>query len=211
MSLPLVIGYHLVWTGYGCWLPNDPRGSMSHCIKCDLISELGELHFGRKRVQPVSREIRAFYQRATPQLQFAHVEFTTEDVDQIASAFSREVEAQRYTCYACAIMPDHVHILIRKHKHAAEGMIQNLQRKSHLALRDSGRFDWEHPVWGGPGWKVFLDCPDDIERTIRYIEKNPVKIGQPLQRWDFVREYDGWPLHPGHSPNSPYAIALRKK
>ncbi|HEY2588234.1 MAG TPA: hypothetical protein VGI81_20995 [Tepidisphaeraceae bacterium] len=134
MSLPLIIGYHLVWTGYGWWLPNDPRGSMSHCIKCDLIAELGELHYDRKRVQPASREIRTFYERATPRLQFAQLEFTTEDVDQIASAFSREIA-----------------------------------------------------------------------------EKNPVKIGQPVQRWDFVKVYDGWPLHPGHNPNSPYAMALRKK
>lgn len=211
MSLPLVIGYHLVWTGYGWWLPNDPRGSMSTFIKCDLIADLGELHFGRKRVQPASHEIRTFYERATPRLKFAQVAFSPKDVDEIGLAFSREIETQRYTCYACAIMPDHIHILIRKHKHPAEEMIQNLQRASHLGLRESGRFDWEHPIWGGPGWKVFLDRPEDIERTIGYVERNPVKIGQPVQRWDFVREYDGWPLHPGHDPNSLYAKRLRKK
>jgi len=26
MNHPLVIAYPLVWTGYGWWLPNDPRG-----------------------------------------------------------------------------------------------------------------------------------------------------------------------------------------
>lgn len=74
-------------------------------------------------------------------------------------------------------MPDHVHILIRKHKHLAEEMIQNLQRESHLLLRRRGLRDLEHPVWGGPGWKVFLDHPEEIRRTVKYIEKNPVKIG----------------------------------
>ena len=211
MSLPLVIGYHLVWTGYAWWLPNDPRGSTSNCIKYDVLAELGELHLGRKRVQPASGEIRAFYKKATPLLRFAQVSFTREEVDQIASAFSREIERQRYTCYACAIMPDHVHILIRKHKHLAEEMIQNLQRESHLALRDSNRFDMEHPIWGGPGWKVLMDHPRDIERTVRYIEQNPVKIGQPIQRWSFVKKYDGWPLHPGHDPSSPYARRLRSQ
>lgn len=39
------------------------------------------------------------------------------------------------------------------------------------------------------------------------IEQNPVKIGLPVQQWSFVKEYDGWPLHPGHNPNS----ALCKK
>ena len=29
----MVIGYHLIWTAYGWWLPNDPRGSTSHRIR----------------------------------------------------------------------------------------------------------------------------------------------------------------------------------
>ena len=24
---PIVIAHHLIWTAYGWWLPNDPRGS----------------------------------------------------------------------------------------------------------------------------------------------------------------------------------------
>jgi hypothetical protein len=44
---PLVIAYHLIWTVYGYWLPNDLRGSMSKTIRDDLIGDLGELHFGR--------------------------------------------------------------------------------------------------------------------------------------------------------------------
>ena len=27
-----VAGFHLIWTAYGWWLPNDPRGSSSHEI-----------------------------------------------------------------------------------------------------------------------------------------------------------------------------------
>ena len=48
----MVIAHHLIWTAYGYWLPNDPRGSMSKTIACDVIAELGELHYGRKKVQP---------------------------------------------------------------------------------------------------------------------------------------------------------------
>jgi hypothetical protein len=25
----MIAGYHLIWTAYGWWLPNDPRGSTS--------------------------------------------------------------------------------------------------------------------------------------------------------------------------------------
>jgi hypothetical protein len=78
-----------------------------------------------------------------------------------------------------------------------------------LRLRASGSRDTDHPVWGGPGWKVFLDHPDEIRRTIKYINDNPVKAHLPIQSWPFVTPYDGWPLHPGHDPNSPYARRLR--
>jgi len=210
MPLPLVIAYHLVWTAYGFWLPNDLRGSMSRGIRNDIISDLGELHYGRKRLQPASRDIRAFYARAKEVLKYPIFEFTAEQITCIATAFDEVIRACRYTCYACAILPDHVHLLIRKRRDPYEMMINNLQRESHLHLREQGFRDLRHPVWGGPGWEVFLDTPDDIWRTIKYIEDNPIKLHMPAQRFAFVSEYDGWPLHPEHDPNSPYVRRLRE-
>jgi REP element-mobilizing transposase RayT len=93
---------------------------------------------------------------------------------------------------ACAIMPDHVHILIRKHRQEAPEMIERLQDASCYAVRDCALRSPEHPVWTEGGWKGFLETAEDIRRTIRYIELNPVKIGRPRQVWDFVHPYDGW-------------------
>ncbi len=126
----------------------------------------------------------------------------------IADGLAEAIRRHTYTCYACAIMPDHVHAIIRKHKHQAEDMLENSQEASRLRLRSVGLRSQDHPVWGGPGWKVFLDAPTDIRRTIRYIETNPVKWRLPNQQWSFVKIYDGWPLHPGHNPISPYATSL---
>jgi REP element-mobilizing transposase RayT len=204
-----VIGYHLIWTAYGWWLPNDPRGSMSRFVCSEVIFELGNLHHGRKQVQPASRDIRRFYETAQGKLKYPLLELELNDFAVLAQAFSEVMESERYTCYACAFMPDRVHLLIRKHKHLAEEMIEHLQNSTREAMQRSGARAPDHPLWGGPGWKVFLDMPDDIRRTIGYIEQNPVRIGRLKQRWDFVKAYDGWPLHPGHSPNSPYAIRLR--
>src|SRR6266508_4498963 len=142
---PLVIAYHLIWTAYGWWLPNDPRGSGSKELRNDILSELGEIHHGRKRVQPAGREVRAFYDCAAELLHYPPLTFDEDARSEIGLAFGEVIDEQRYTCYACAIMPDHVHILIRKHKHQAEEMIQNLQRASHLGLRESGLRDLEHP------------------------------------------------------------------
>ena len=211
MSNPIVIAYHLIWTAYGWWLPNDPRGSGSRTVACDVIARLGELHLGRKKIQPAGRVVRDFYDRAAGALKHALLTFDDEARRLIADAFVAVIEEHRYTCYACAIMPDHVHILIRKHKHLAEQMIEILQQASRLRLSNSHHRPGDHPVWtGGAGWKVFLDHPDDVRRTIRYIEDNPREIGLPAQDWPFATAYDGWPLHPGHSPNSPYVRRLRE-
>ena len=206
---PLVIAYHLVWTGYGWWLPNDPRGSSSPLIRQDVLAELGQLHPGRKSVQPTNCEIREFHRRAGERLYFKQMQFSPHEWELIAAALAEVIREERYTCYACAVMPDHVHFLVRKHKHSAEEMIENFQSASRMRLRREGRWGVSHPVWGGLGWKVFLDHPRAIRRTIEYVEQNPVKWGLPQQSWGFVAEYDGWPLHAGHSPNSPYARRLR--
>jgi len=211
MSHFLVIAHHLIWTAYGWWLPNDPRESGSKEVRTPVLAELGELHYGRKRVQPSGWEIRQFYEQAIPRLQHPVLAFDAGARDEIAKAFGQVIEENRYTCYACAILPDHVHLLIRKHKHQAEDMIEALKEASRARLSATMHRAPDHPIWtGGGGWKVFLDHPDEVCRTIRYIERNPLPLGLPMQQWPFVKAYDGWPLHPGHNPNSPYAKGLRK-
>jgi REP element-mobilizing transposase RayT len=206
---PIVIAHHIMWTLYGWWLPNDPRGSTSRTIRNDLVAELGNLHVGRKRIQPASRNIREFYAQAASTLQHALVSFEQTEFPIVAEAIRHAVEDCDYTCYACAVMPDHVHMVIRKHRDLAEDMINKVQALSRKRLIDSGLRPANHPTWTRGGWKVFLDHPDDVRRTIQYVEDNPVKLRLPRQQWSFVAPYDGWPLHPGHSPRSPYARALR--
>jgi len=207
---PIVIAHHLIWTAYGWWLPNDPRGSTARTIASDRIAALGELHYGRKTIQPASRDVRAFYRKAAEVLKHPLLEIRGNAVRLVATAFGDVIAQHRYTCYACAIMPDHVHILIRKRRHRAEEMIEFLQNTSRWKLIEGCLWPSDHPVWtGGGGWSVFLDHPDEVERTIPYIVGNPAKIGLPAQRWPFVIAYDRWPLHEGHSPNSPYAKRLR--
>ncbi|HAI11574.1 MAG TPA: hypothetical protein DCM28_07705 [Phycisphaerales bacterium] len=210
MGQPLVIAYHLIWTAYGQWLPNDPRGSGSDQITSNLIAELGALHLGRKQVQPCGQVIRDFYDKAQPLLKHTVHRFSLSDIHLIADTFGQVIVDCRYTCYACAIMPDHVHLIIRKHRDDAETMMAKLKEQSTHRFRQDHAVDEQHPVWsGGNGWKVFLYHPDDIQRTIRYVNKNPSQSRLPDQYWSYIKPYDRWPLHPGHSPNSPYAKGLR--
>jgi REP element-mobilizing transposase RayT len=188
----VILAHHLLWTGYGCWLPNDPRGSTSTHIASDVIAELGELHLGRKRIQPAGWVIRDFYRRAKDVLTYPTLSFRDEETSIVAECFEQVIRKNRLTCYACAILPDHVHILIRRHRHDASALISLFQDASRLELQRL-RYP-QHPVWAKGGWKVFLDTPADIHRTIKYIRNNPVKMRRPVQEWKFVTPYDGWPF-----------------
>ena len=195
----MVAAHHLIWTAYGWWMPNDPRGSSSRELRVPQLAGLGELHRGRKVVQPSRRELLAFYDRAAGTLRHELLKFPPDEIAVVAGGLGEAVRRCGYTCYAAAVMPDHVHMVIRKHRDRAEAMIENCQSVTRDRLRDAGRRDEDHPVWGGPGWTVFLNTADDVRRTVRYVEQNPVKIGRPVQRHDWVTEYDGW--LPGLSPH----------
>ena len=177
MSNPIVIAHHLIFSAYGWWLPNDPRGSSSYKIRNHRLAELGALHHGRKKVQPAGWTIREFYREAASgYLKHALLTFSEHDVREIGDAFRDVIEEQTYTCWACVVMPDHVHLLIRKHKHKAEEMIENFQTHSRLRLRALGSRKPNHPVWGGPGWKVFLDHRPRGVANDRVHRKEPAAV-----------------------------------
>src|SRR5213082_2304839 len=108
---PIIIAHHLIWTVYGWWLPNDLRGSTSQEVRCPWIRELAELHFGRKPIQPASRDIRAFYGDAAQLLKHPFIELGTEAIKTVGQAFADAIAQFKYTCYACAILPDYVHLI----------------------------------------------------------------------------------------------------
>ena len=123
----MVAAHHLVWTAYGWWLPNDPRGSSSRELLVPQLASLGELHRGRRIVQPSRRELLAFYDRAAGTLRHELLTFPPDEIAVVAEALGEAVRKFGYTCYAAAVMPDHVHLLIRKHRDRAEAMIENCQ------------------------------------------------------------------------------------
>src|SRR6478735_5792184 len=71
----VILASHLVFTGYAHWLSNDPRGSGSQSIRKDDLKPLGEIHLGRKRIQPPKQDVKQFYREAEPLLDHETVWF----------------------------------------------------------------------------------------------------------------------------------------
>jgi hypothetical protein len=86
-------------------------------------------------------------------------------------------------------MPDHVHLVIRKHRDQAETMIERLQEATRAGLNRKRWVPADHPVWTEGGWKVFLDSPEAVRGRIAYVEGNPAKSGLAPQVWDCVGRY----------------------
>lgn len=138
---PIVIAHDIMWTLYGWWLPNDPGGSTSRTTRDNWIAELGELHLGRKRIQPTSHDIRAFYKQATGQLKHFLLSFAPTEFPLAAASIGAAIAEFGLTCYACSVMPDHVHLVIRKHRLSAEDMIEGIQSLSRERLVENGLRD----------------------------------------------------------------------
>ncbi len=190
-----VLAHHLIWTTYGTWLPNDLRGSGSHEVYAPKLIALGDAHLDRRKIQPRRSDVKRFYEVAEPKLQFPTIRFDSVQIHDIADAFADVIKKYTYTCYACAIMPDHVHLVIRKHRHRGEEMIERFQQHSRVASSLVDQSMMEHPIWTSGGWDRFLNSPAAIRGRIRYVENNPEKEGLPRQAWPFVVKYDGWPYH----------------
>jgi REP element-mobilizing transposase RayT len=155
---------------------------------------VGELHIGRKAMQPRRGEVRTFYAQAEPLLAHPVIRFDASQRGAIGTALGEEIRRTPYTCWACAVMPDHLHLVIRKHRHQAEEMIERLQEATRAALVRDALVPDDHPVWTSGGWRKFLDSAEAVGRCLAYVERNPGREGMPQQAWDFVVPYDGWPF-----------------
>ena len=177
MSRPPIIGHHLILTGYGHWLPNDPRGSGSSEIKQSKFEDLGPIHFGRKQVQPSRDELRMFQNEAQPRLEHEVIWFDQSMRDLLADAVANVVECRKYTVWAMAILKNHLHLCIRKHRDDALTMLDLIGLATCERLRKEGVIPGDHPLWANRPYKRYLYTPQEVRNVVHYIEDNPEREG----------------------------------
>ena len=97
--------------------------------------------------------------------------------------------------YACAVLQNHAHAVVRRHRDDAVTIWNCFAQASREAIRAFPDVDPEHPVWSDRPYKVFLYTPDDITGRIDYVNNNFTKHRLPKVIYASVKTYDGWP-HP---------------
>ncbi|HUB27746.1 MAG TPA: hypothetical protein VL992_20140, partial [Tepidisphaeraceae bacterium] len=192
----MVIAHHAIFTTYGFWLPNDPRGSWS-----DFVRSWDLLAYGPATKTNVRHSVaRTSHDRqrrlaARRALKYEPVLFTGIQARSVSIGFRQAIEESQYKIRACSILPAHVHMVIERHPTPAERMIGHLKARATQQLVADGLHpfaqyrapDGRFPsVWTHRAWKVFLSTPQDVARAIRYVEDNPPKDGKSAQRWSFV-------------------------
>lgn len=201
-TLHLMLGLHLIFSTYGFWPPNDPRGSGSTRVRAQHVFEAGgpatKVHTTHSIAgKPHDLRIRRAIKES---LKFPPVTLTGLQAQTVGNGFALVCRKIDLKIHACAIMPDHVHVVVARHRLEGDELIACLKRAGTRALNDAGlhplsaysRASGKHPCpWGGGGWKVFLNTVDEMRGRIQYVEENPEKAGFRSQRWSCVVPYWG--------------------
>jgi len=197
----MVHAYHVILGAYGYWLPNDPRGSWS-----DIVAKWELLQYGRATKRLERRELTqltseelAARNAARQALKYPPVHFTGIQARAIARGFAKACLKNNYTIWACAIMPEHTHLVIARHRYKVEQVVNLLKGAStRQAIEegvhplDSYRKNNRRPnMWSVHAWKVFLDSEDAIENAIHYVDQNPILEDKPAQQWSFIKHFSG--------------------
>ena len=187
----MVIAYHVIFSTYGFWLPNDPRGSWS-----EFVGAWELVRFGKATKVTTTRSVAAVAHdrrlrlEAKAALKHPVVAFTGRQALAVGQGFAEAVHESGYIVYACTILPEHVHAVIGQSARAVGRIVGHLKGRATQRLAADGLWpDAGRPIWGRDCWKVFLREPQDVRRAIAYVEKNPEKEGKPRQRWSFIRPF----------------------
>jgi len=195
----MVIGYHAIFGAYGFWLPNDPRGSWSDFVGAWELFRYGPATKTTETCSLAHHQHDVGLRLAAKQaLQYPPVKFTGLQAKTIGEAFGNYARKTGLVIRACAILPEHVHIVVDRFRVSIEQIViqlkgdateellrRNLHPFGHIRLPD-GRAP---KCWARGEWKVFVVTEDDLGNAIRYVQDNPVKEGKPKQQWSFVAPF----------------------
>ena len=180
-----IIAYHVTFGTYGFWLPNDPRGSFSKEVRAQNLRKFGPAtkvdH--RQSVAHVEHD-RRLRQLAQTALRRPAVVFSDQQIMSVAAGFAQQISKSGYQVFACAILPQHTHLVLAVHRYRIEQVVRLLRQSATLQLLRTGLHPFSEQrsaagflpsVWEQDFWKTFLYTYDEVLQAIEYVTGNPEK------------------------------------
>ncbi len=195
----MIHGYHVVFGTYGFWLPNDQRGSWSDFVAAWELRLLGPKTKGIERPE-LTEEQEQWQRNAKAKLSYPEVILDGQQAKEVGRGFAKAVQKSGFTIWACSILPQHIHLVIARHRFKVEyiaGLLKGEATKSlkTASLHPLAKFktkDGSPPTpWNVKSYHGFLESEREIEDAIAYTIGNPEKEGKKVQQWSFVTPFAG--------------------
>ena len=175
LAMARTIGYHLVKSCFGTWLPGDSRGHWSTAWDDEIgYFEPHQLHEGdsiRKRM-------------ATELMKHPPTRLDKAMIDAVALAVGACVAESDWKIAAAAIEPTHMHLLITFTNRDIELTAKWIAQMTTKAVHRSTAFD--RPLWCGGKWLGFIYDEGHWNNARLYIERHNVRRGLPARPWDWI-------------------------
>ena len=162
-SVPYTIGYHVVKSGYGLWLPGDERGSWSETWDANIgFIKPHTLHDG----DPVRLRM------AKERMKHPPVQLNDEMIDAVTSALELCVDKSNggLSITAVTIQPTHMHLLIpyagRDIHHTMRWIADQTTKAVHSSTEHTG------PVWRKGKWCTYVFDQSHWNNAMQYIQKH---------------------------------------
>lgn len=176
--MPPPLGYHVVKTAYGRWLPGDERGSWSEAWSA------GRGFYGAHQFHAGDEARRMI---ATARMRYAPATLTEEVQCAVEHAVSDCVNSAngKLRIIAAAMEPHHMHLLIAfEGEHPVSSTVRWLfhkaTRKVHATTSHTG------PVWVKNHWCGEIENDVQWDNAIEYIEQHNVRAGRQRRPYSFL-------------------------
>jgi REP element-mobilizing transposase RayT len=169
------LGFHIVISGYGLWLPGDERGSWSEAWDDEIgFREPHALHEG----DPVRMRM------AAERMKHAPVRLNHEMVAIVIEVLAECQRESDWRIAAASVESTHAHLLLTYTTRDIDGVVKWLKQRMTKAIHQ--RTSHAGPVWASGKWRSFIFDQEYCERVTRYIERHNERRGVGPRPYAFL-------------------------
>jgi REP element-mobilizing transposase RayT len=173
--MPRTLGYHIVVSGYGLWLPGDERGHWSEAWDAEVgFIEPHTLHAG----DPVRKRMAEERQKHPP----VRLDAVMQAV--VIETIGRCRAESGWQLAAASIEATHTHLLVTYTERDIDTTVKWLKDQTTKAIHRGTSH--AGPVWCKGRWRAFVFDPEVWRNTRAYIQRHNERRGVGQRPYPFI-------------------------